>query len=1820
MKPLTILLDNNSLEVSQSTIALLNKALLGTSSANKLAAIETLALSKAQKVQIITALGLDGVSKKASVSTTLFGAAQAKVTGIVGGLKTALTALKTVIATHPLLAIGTVLATAVAGVALYQKKMMDDALEAANTGAQAYDELSSSIDEYADRYKALHEELVNANTTEERQHEIKKELLSLQKELNEKYGDEFGKLDLVTQAYKNQTEAILNYKKAAANDFLTDNKLGIKKATDEMTKNRTYNVGSTGYVQHDFAKRIYDIALKYQDQGLGLKEFDDGGGFTGYNIILKADASNADKVLHDFAAEIRLLGKEFEDNSFIETILTNTENRLKENTNIISKYQELYDSALMAQIATDPTGDLTKGYNEATKAVLNYNEALASGNEEDIQKAYEDLNKVKGSIDLASDAWKPYRHIIEGIFSDAATGLLDFQNDLSQSSTEINKLGNEISKIKVNPDTKALDETRKELEEMAKNSDVDLTMRPVIDSAELEKAGWGEQESGIATVYSSSYSNEDGSQTVVVTPILPNGQVLSPQQLEDYANQILNGDQIDVNIKLGMFEGDDSIEQAQKFAEKLHIIQQQYYDINSDANQLALGTQVTRTEALAKIDSAGNDINDPFAQVKKYADQYKISVEDAVDLMVELGMVADDTYDKTNQFETVAPLSKSQVIENINSLSEGFESLDKIMSSMKEKNPFDYALLDDKKFKDNFSGLGDAYTDFVDKISNSPKGIAACQSSFNNLITEWLKGSNALKGLSEETAGVTEAMLTNMGVLNAHEVVTLALANSKVEAIAASYGLIDAEADEAVAFVNTVMASEEAKDAVARYTLQKITANGIALLTNGDIENVRSLVVALDGGVIALDAYNRARQGMMDLMKTSPAYKAALDPTSFNVSKLTLEQAAWERQNLDAINAKSAEYSKSIKEADDSIKAILNNPVSYGGGNKTNKASNPKTKKEKEPTPKDYDWIQRALDAVQRKREALQKQVDDETNSYHDQIVALQELIELDEQFIEVNESALDTYTSRWEQVTEQILNVFGDVEGNALISKIMEGDLSIEGSKDTFTDKQTETLDDAIEIYDNLITAQGDYDNAVEEKTNHLAEQYKKRVAEIEAYIEQLSNELSQAQSALDIKNVTGKQITEADYKRLINLADEEIDKYYDKIAALEDRIAELDDDGSPEYYSLMSAIASCQQAISSAEKSQAEWNEEIKNIPIRKVERYLELLKQIKQDLSNYIDEQNTLGINADKDQYQQLIDISQQQMTKLLEQQKLLKDKLETYQFNTEKYNETASSIQDIDDEISELIRSQYEWNQAILQIPIDSITKTNDILQNAVSAMDEVLSDYDSAIDAVTGTIDKQIDAINDLKDATSDEYKGKIKPLQDELDLLQKQNEARSIQLAQEQAQYDLDRAHSQKINTAIIDGKRVHIEDYDAVRAAQNAKNDADYNKTVHDLQTQISNLEEERDKLLEGYDDQIEKLDEIKDRWSSIVEEIKLAADSLKANDILGTGWQDKILAGNDEDMLNSLKDLYTTISNQKNQYEEQIASNERIADMMNQFMESWQNGSITYDQAMAGIKDLASQMKDGYSSLEHLDAILGVNGVTDLGTLLSQMQNSANASVDQFEDYMKIVKENANALDKYNSSWKEMQQNIRDQIAALEKLAEEATKMANTINKHTSSGGGGSGNKGPNTNDNTYVPNGPGHTDEKLAEAIANGKEILEYHNGGLVENQKSPDRFIGIISSKNLAPNEVYGKLLKNEYVLTEEQQKMLKKNFINTNPVFDQPQAKMKGFSQQNHSVTPNVQITMGNVNLPNVSDVDGFVQDFRQHVEPALRQAFSKVYN
>lgn len=120
-----------------------------------------------------------------------------------------------------------------------------------------------------------------------------------------------------------------------------------------------------------------------------------------------------------------------------------------------------------------------------------------------------------------------------------------------------------------------------ELDALSVGGNVNLNLRPEIDTSELLKAGWEEDVVGeagnIATVFSSTFSNKVGNIAMNFTPIQvdENGNyvgVLDPKTFEQYCEDVVNGVRDDnLNLKIGAtYEGWDAVKQAELVANRIH--------------------------------------------------------------------------------------------------------------------------------------------------------------------------------------------------------------------------------------------------------------------------------------------------------------------------------------------------------------------------------------------------------------------------------------------------------------------------------------------------------------------------------------------------------------------------------------------------------------------------------------------------------------------------------------------------------------------------------------------------------------------------------------------------------------------------------------------------------------------------------------------------------------------------------------------------------------------------------------------------------------------------------------------------------------------------------------------------------------------------------------------------------------------------------------------------------------------------------------------------------------------------------------------------
>lgn len=215
----------------------------------------------------------------------------------------------------------------------------------------------------------------------------------------------------------------------------------------------------------------------------------------------------------------------------------------------------------------------------------------------------------------------------------------DSGEDVSDTIDSVNKAIEELE----NQDLDTT-ELRNELDKLTtKGGGVDLQNRPQVSGKTMQESGWddvGNDET--ATVYSSSYSSEDGKKTVVVTPILPNGEVLSPEELDNYAEDLLSGKSDKDGLELRTYIGEDSINRSERYAEALHLIQEQFY-LGDEAGKASLNTlQDYTAEQLKSIDLTDKGVENGEKQLTDLLSSLGLGKESAnelIDALYDMGLL-----------------------------------------------------------------------------------------------------------------------------------------------------------------------------------------------------------------------------------------------------------------------------------------------------------------------------------------------------------------------------------------------------------------------------------------------------------------------------------------------------------------------------------------------------------------------------------------------------------------------------------------------------------------------------------------------------------------------------------------------------------------------------------------------------------------------------------------------------------------------------------------------------------------------------------------------------------------------------------------------------------------------------------------------------------------------------------------------------------------------------------------------------------------------------------------------------------------------------
>lgn len=165
----------------------------------------------------------------------------------------------------------------------------------------------------------------------------------------------------------------------------------------------------------------------------------------------------------------------------------------------------------------------------------------------------------------------------------------------------------------------------------------------------------------------------------------------------------------------------------------------------------------------------------------------------------------------------------------------------------------------------------ESWDEFEEVMGSSESSMDQCQKAANALATEWVNDGNFLANLTDENKQYYITQLEDMGVKNAEQIVTEALAKKEEElrfekllSADASTDLQNATVADILKLQNLGDITEQEKAKLAAFTLEKQYCNKNTIVTDADCQNIYTLAKMAGAGTEALNKLAALKQRLSD--------------------------------------------------------------------------------------------------------------------------------------------------------------------------------------------------------------------------------------------------------------------------------------------------------------------------------------------------------------------------------------------------------------------------------------------------------------------------------------------------------------------------------------------------------------------------------------------------------------------------------------------------------------------------------------------------------------------------------------------------------------------------------------------------------------------------------------------------------------------------------------------------------------------------------------------------------------------------------------------
>lgn len=989
----------------------------------------------------------------------------------------------------------------------------------------------SDISDYKTKIKELYQTINDDTSSYEDTYNARQELLKIQDEMIDKFGDEADAVKLVTDAINGQTDSLdtLTQDKwqETVNAFNSDRGKGwTEKVADAFA-----NIGHGNNFQRmidemeDTEVTFHMIPMygddTYEEFSKKLKE-DFGADITRTErddaITLSGDLDTIYKQLLNIQTLAKGMGID-------DTFLNDLGNQADEAKSKLDEYQEMYSQHVLYDKIFN-SEDYEKSFDEINKAYEKYQDAFASGDEESIEKAKQNYAEIVQSATKGLDD----------------QSVIDYFNSMYPDLQEV--VGGWEFEVKFKA---AVDDDSDDFEKGVQDA---VNKFDTIEDIKNYNPKVATDEQKDAYLQLKQYADEYGLTLDQLIDKLVQLGLLQSQSKSDLLNKLIPSKSSPTagvaSVLTDTMDGVDA-DEATKWVESL-------------------------TEEEAKLANS-KDFENALEEQKKKLNGASLSADDYAAALQAVK-------DKQNENSEETPISFTEAISQVQALSEGLDQLDKIYADVYNKEDFDWSsILNNDDFKEQFGSLkntteeyANAYNNFIKTVSNSPSDLSACQSAFDNLASAYIYNSDALKNVTEETKTATVAMLEQMGVANASEIVDYQLAASKEYAAQTGRDLKNATLEELVAFAQEADMSDVTKASLASYIAEKIRAASITITTSADIANLTALCSQLGVAGTALQQFARLKAIAMD---TSGKYTDGYKEYATTAADQILQNA--------------------VNKATNAYKPQVN----YSGGastksaiDKANKAAKDSAKDAKE-TAQDIDWIETKLKLASKETEKLSKSFD--------KAFGMNQTRERYHAYISQIESEIQDNTTA-AQVYQEKLNQIG--LSYEWIAKIQSGAFSI----DSITDENLKTQISEYQTYSDKLNSCYDTIESLEEERLQASVNYAEKLIDShEKETDSINKLIDRRKALVSLKETFGLSASKSDLKY-------QQDQYEQEIDALERQNKEIYDlmwtttYGDEAWQKYNDQMIENTSSIQDLTQSLADLASEMANLPIDKYEKALD------------------------------------------------------------------------------------------------------------------------------------------------------------------------------------------------------------------------------------------------------------------------------------------------------------------------------------------------------------------------------------------------------------------------------------------------------------------------------------------------------------------------------------------------------------------------------------------------------------------------------------